>query len=369
MSDGCTSTGCRYTVHVLSMKKFTSLGRTALKSNFTELDKPYKLNFAITYWCQSRCVTCNIWQFKPKGELSLDEIKEFARKNNYFKWVELTGGEPFLRSDIVETARAFAENSRDLYVLTMPTNSLCGRQMVLDKLTKILELGIPKVSITVSLDGYRELHDRIRGIPGNYDKAISMFKDLMELKKRYKNLYFVFGYTMSSFNQGQLMKTIEEVRKDIPEVTYNNFHLNLGQVSSNYYGNSEIQVKGTPEIISNEIAEFIKKRNFELGIIPQIEGVFLKKLLYYAKTGDMPMKSRSLEASLFMDSYGFVYPSIMWDKKIGSIREHEYDLTNIWSSELAKQTRLEIKQGKEPKQWTACEAYQSITGNILSFIH
>lgn len=352
----------------MSVKKFVSLSSTALRSNITQLDRPYKLNFAITYWCQSRCQTCNIWQLKPKGELTLDEIKEFAKKNTSFKWVELTGGEPFLRSDIVDIARAFAENSKDLYVLTMPTNSLCGRQMVLDKLSKILELGIPKVSITVSLDGYRELHDKIRGIPGNYDKAISMFRDLMELKKKYKNLYFVFGYTMSTFNQGQLMKTIEEVKKDIPEVRYNDFHLNLGQVSSNYYGNANIEVKGAPEVISNEIAEFIKRRDFELGIIPQIEGVFLKKLLYYTKTGEMPMKSRSLEASLFMDSYGFVYPSIMWDKKIGNIRETGFDLSTIWSSDLAKQTRQEIRQGKEPKQWTACEAYQSITGNLLSFI-
>ncbi len=33
------------------------------------------------------------------------------------------------------------------------------------------------------------------------------------------------------------------------------------------------------------------------------------------------MKSRSLEASLFIDSFGNVYPSIMWDKKIGNIKE------------------------------------------------
>ncbi|MCL4371746.1 radical SAM protein [Candidatus Marsarchaeota archaeon] len=352
----------------MAVKKFMSLAATALSSNVSELKKPYKLNFSITYWCQSRCLTCNIWQIRPKGELTIEEIRSFARKNTSFKWIELTGGEPFLRSDIVEIASAFAENSKDLYVLTMPTNSLCGRQMVLDKLRKILDLGIPKVSITVSLDGYKELHDKIRGIPGNYEKAISMFKDLMELKKQYKNLYFVFGYTMSAFNQGQLMKTIEEVRKDIPEVKYKDFHLNLGQISSNYYGNTGANITASREVIAAEIAEFIRRREFEFGAIPQIERVFLNKLLYYTRTGDMPMRSRSLEASLFLDSYGNVYPSIMWDKRIGNIKEHDYSLDALWDSEIAKQTRHEIRQGMEPKQWTACEAYQSITGNLLSFI-
>ena len=79
-------------------------------SNFRRLKKPYKLNFAITMWCQSRCLTCNIWQIKPKDELTLDEIREFAKKNTSFRWVGLTGGEPFLRSDIVDIAKAFKES-------------------------------------------------------------------------------------------------------------------------------------------------------------------------------------------------------------------------------------------------------------------
>ena len=48
---------------------------------------------------------CSIWKQKPGKELTFDEITEFAKKNNYFRWIGLTGGEPFLRSDIVEIVR------------------------------------------------------------------------------------------------------------------------------------------------------------------------------------------------------------------------------------------------------------------------
>lgn len=109
---------------------------------------------------------CNIWEIKPKDELRIEEIREFAAKNNYFKWIELTGGEPFLRSDIVEIARAFAESSKDLYLMTMPTNSLCNPETEIGRIKEILSLGIPRVAITISLDGHKELHDKIRGIPG-----------------------------------------------------------------------------------------------------------------------------------------------------------------------------------------------------------
>ncbi len=353
---------------ILAVERLMSLANTAMKSNFTKLDRPYKLNFCITYLCQSRCLTCNIWQIKPKGELTIEEIREFAKNNAYFKWIELTGGEPFLRSDIVEIAKAFKENSKGLYILTMPTNSLCNQDMVEKKLREILSLNIPRVAITVSLDGYRELHDKIRGIPGNYDRAISMFKRLKELKKEYSNLYFVFGYTLSKFNKGEFKKTYEGVKADIPDIRYNDFHINLAQVSSNYYGNPNDDIKANNPEIVGELESVLKNREFEFGVIPMIETAFTRKLVEYAKTGYSPMKSRSLEASLFMDSYGNVYPSIMWDRKIGNVRDVSYDLSQLWNNGEAKNIRAEIAQGKEPNQWTSCEAYQILTGNVLSLL-
>lgn len=345
-----------------------NLAGTALKSNFVKLDRPYKLNFCITYLCQSRCITCNIWQIRPKGELTIDEIREFAKQNTYFKWIELTGGEPFLRGDIVEIAKAFKESSEGLYILTMPTNSLCDHNMVERKLREILALNIPRVAITISLDGYRELHDKIRGIPGNFDKAMDMFKRLRELKKEHSNLYFVFGYTLSKFNKGEFAKTYEEVKKEIPDIKYNDFHINLAQVSSNYYGNANDDIKANNPEIVGELESILKNREFELGVIPIIETAFTRKLVDYAKTGSSPMKSRSLEASLFMDSFGNVYPSIMWDHKIGNVKDVQFDLSKLWNNEEAQKIREEIKAGKEPNQWTSCEAYQTLTGNILSLL-
>jgi MoaA/NifB/PqqE/SkfB family radical SAM enzyme len=353
---------------MISADKLLSFAGTALKSNFVKLERPYKLNFCITYWCQSRCITCRIWEMKPKGELNIEEIREFVRKNPYFKWVELTGGEPFLRSDIVEIAKAFKEYSRDLYMLTLPTNSLCDHNLVDRKLREILSLGIPRIAVTVSLDGYRELHDKIRGIPGNYDKAIDTFKRLMQLRKEFKNLYFVFGYTLSKFNKGEFQKTFEAVRAEIPEITYNDFHINLAQISGNYYNNMNDDIKvNTPEIVE-ELKSIMEKRKFEAGVIPLIENAFMKRLVEYARTGVSPMRSRSLEASLFLDSFGNVYPSIMWDKRIGNIKDVSFDLSQLWNNDIAKSVREDIAKGREPSQWTACEAYQVLTGNVLSLL-
>jgi MoaA/NifB/PqqE/SkfB family radical SAM enzyme len=339
-----------------------------LKSNIGSLGLPYKINFSITYWCQSRCLTCNIWQIKPKGELTIEEVREFAMKNSYFKWVELTGGEPFLRSDIVEIARTFKENCKSLYILTFPTNSLCDPKLLHKKISEILALGIPRVAITLSLDGNKELHDKIRGVPGNYEKAIANYRMLKELSKTYKNLYFVFGYTMSKFNAGQFQKVFEDVKKEIPDLKVNDFHVNLAQTSENYYKNESDDIRPDKAVALSDIEWVIKHREFRLDPIALVEDAYLRGLVSFLKSGSSPMRSRGLDASLFMDSFGNVYPSIMWDRKVGNIRESAFDLRPIWSGELAKKTRKDMEDGLEPSYWTSCEAYQTITGRMISLI-
>ncbi len=348
--------------------KFIGLGATALRSNFTRLQLPYKLNFAITMRCQSRCLHCSIWQLKPTGELTIEEIREFAKKNNSFKWVELTGGEPFLRSDIVEIARAFKEESRKLYVLTMPTNSLCSNELVVSRLTEILKLGIPRVVMTLSLDGHREVHDRVRGVPGNFDRVMALARKFTEMKKEYPGFSFLFGYTINKFNEGQLIRTVNEVMKELPGTTANDFHINLAQNSSNYYHNENSQVKAASDDMVAELEQFLKMRRMQMEPMQLVEGAFLKNLLVFAKTGKQPMKSRSLEASLFLDSWGNIYPSIMWDKKIANVREVGFALGKVWSGREAEEVRSAIKRGEEPVQWTSCEAYQSIVGNVGSLL-
>lgn len=351
-----------------SNAKLAGLALTALKSNFTRLARPYKLNFSVTYNCQSRCITCSIWDIHPKDELTIEEIRKFAEKNNYFRWIELTGGEPFLRSDIVEVAKAFKENCRDLYLLTMPTNSLCNIATVEARLRQILSLGIPRIVITVSLDGHRELHDKIRGVPGNYDKAMEVFALVRKLKAEYRNVDAVFGYTMSKFNQGQFEQTFNSVRQSFPGITYNDFHINLAQTSEIYYKNEAMDIRPDGESAAKEIEGFLSRRGASVDPMIIIENAFLKRLAVFARTRRSPMKCRSLEASLFMDGWGNVYPSIMWNKKVGNVRETDLSLEPILGGAAALEVEREIKEGKEPSEWTSCEAYQVLTGSITSLL-
>ncbi|MDE1855335.1 MAG: radical SAM protein [Candidatus Micrarchaeota archaeon] len=343
--------------------KMISIVGTILKSNFTRLGRPYKLNFSITYWCQSRCTHCSIWQIRPKGELTLDEIRNFARQNNYFKWVELTGGEPFLRQDIVEIARTFRDECKGLYLLTMPTNSLCNYDMEIKKIEEMLKLGIPNVVVTISLDGYRELHDKVRGIPGNYDKAIRMFKGLQELQKRYSNLVSTLGFTVISLNAGQFERTAGEWMKDIPGLKYSNMHINIGQVSDNYYANRNNPIIAPTELAMKDVDFLLgkmkgeKERGLDMNAKAYLETKYLENLKAFLATKQSPIANRDGELSVFLDSYGNVYPSIMTTEKLGNIREGGYSMKAMLNG-------LSKRDNKE-SHFTACESYQSILGSLF----
>ena len=50
------------------------LGLALLRTTAVRPPAPLKLNLCLTYWCQYRCKTCNIWQRKPTDELTTDEV-------------------------------------------------------------------------------------------------------------------------------------------------------------------------------------------------------------------------------------------------------------------------------------------------------
>ncbi len=54
----------------------------------------------------------------------------------------------------------------------------------------------------------------------------------------------------------------------------------------------------------------------------------------------------------------------MINKKLGNIRKTGYYLDPILKSEEAQVTRKNIMESKTATDWTSCEAYQSLIGDM-----
>ena len=141
---------------------------------------PINLTFSVTNVCQSRCKTCSIWELyrdRPElreNELTLDEIEKIFRSMGHIYVFNISGGEPFLRSDITGIIKA-ACNHLSPGVVHIPTNAI-ARNRIERKTEEILEIlksncAETQLTIKPSLDHIESKHDEIRGVPGNFEKS------------------------------------------------------------------------------------------------------------------------------------------------------------------------------------------------------
>ena len=103
--------------------KKASFFRVLKNINLTK-DEPVSVVHFLTNRCNARCSFCFIDFDNPntfKGELTLDEIEKLTKSfGKSLLNVNLTGGEPFARKDIVDIAKLYILNStiQSIYITT-----------------------------------------------------------------------------------------------------------------------------------------------------------------------------------------------------------------------------------------------------------
>jgi radical SAM protein with 4Fe4S-binding SPASM domain len=138
--------------------------------------------------------------------------------------------------------------------------------------------------------------------------------------------------------------------------------------SPHYLGNTDLDLgaKVDREKLAAAIEEYAHLRGRPHSPVGYLEHAYLSKVRRYLETGRTPMRCHALSASCFVDSWGNVFPCTIYDRKVGSLREVDYDLARLWNTPEADQLEREIFDYHCPQCWTPCEAYQSIMGNFVT---
>ncbi|MBD3881508.1 radical SAM protein [Phormidium tenue FACHB-886] len=117
---------------------------------------PLVANYYLTYRCNARCHFCDIWALEPGKEASFETIQHNLRDLRRLgtKYVDFTGGEPLLRSDVAEI---FAEAKQQGFLTSMTTNTILYPQKA-EAMRGLVDF------LNFSLDGAdAETHDHSRG--------------------------------------------------------------------------------------------------------------------------------------------------------------------------------------------------------------
>jgi radical SAM protein with 4Fe4S-binding SPASM domain len=129
----------------------------------------------LTLRCDLACRHCGSRAGRARpDELSTDEcvdlVKQLAGIGT--REIAIIGGEAYLRDDWTTIIRAIKDHGM------RPTMTTGGRGLTPERARAAAEAGMWAVS--VSIDGSRETHDRLRGVKGSYDAAFAALRNLRE---------------------------------------------------------------------------------------------------------------------------------------------------------------------------------------------
>lgn len=131
----------------------------------------YSVGIELTNLCNLKCIHCYA-NSKPisKEELSKETVKSLIKEISEMGalLVNFSGGEPFMRKDLIELIKYARDSGLDVSV---NTNGTLLNRKILSKLSKMDIYGLE-----FSIDGANpKTHDKIRGVSGCFKKAIENF--------------------------------------------------------------------------------------------------------------------------------------------------------------------------------------------------
>ena len=176
--------------------------------------RPVHLTFFVTRRCNARCPFCFYQRaLDAPGaapELSLEEIGRVARSMDSLLWVLFSGGEPFLREDLVEVSGLFHDANR-VGFLTYPTNGSLP-EVVAGRTEEILKRCPGSVVVLkLSLDGVGADHDALRRVPGGFERVMQTCERLVSLAGRHRRLEIGVNTLFCAENQGRMEQIVDFV--------------------------------------------------------------------------------------------------------------------------------------------------------------
>lgn len=310
------------------------------------MNLPVDAVIAVTYRCNAKCAMCNIWRVEPSPEMRAGAYRALPRS---LKYVNITGGEPFLRNDMPNIVKV-VKNQCPKANIVISTNGL-QTDKIRDAMENILKID-PDIGVGVSIDGIQEMHDRIRGVKGAFNKArstVEMLKDIGVKSLR-------IAFTAVPENVSHLSKVYRLSRELEVEFT-----CAIAHCSEHYFKTVEGGFSLPPGELRREVAYVIRE---ELrGFSPKhwARAYFMAGLVRFSERRGRPLPCSAGEETVFISPEGDVYPCNAFSAKMGNISESSFE--EIWNGDAANEVRERLARCVNGC-WMICSARMPIRRNI-----
>jgi MoaA/NifB/PqqE/SkfB family radical SAM enzyme len=161
--------------------------------------------------CEQDCAHCFVREERDDQLLTPDELAAVGRRLPGLLQLTLTGGEPTLRRDFSAAAAAII-NASGVPFVSIHSNGFATERIEAQMLDLMARAPRAQISVRISLDGFGELHDRIRRRAGSWARAAETIARLQGIRRRYHRFRLFTDTVLSQYNYGRLASLLDYLR-------------------------------------------------------------------------------------------------------------------------------------------------------------
>lgn len=333
---------------------FRFISHTIVYTRTLFSDGPNYLIFFITGRCNLRCSFCfyleEIENADKEKELTLNEITKIAKNSPVLYHITFTGGETFLRDDIDEIVQIFYRFSNTRSI-TITTNGTYPERI--GKMVEKMAKSCPNLIIRVplSMDGFEEVHDKIRGMPGVWEKVLHTYKSLRAIADKYSNIKIDVTSVLQKSNLENIETLVDFVNN---QMRVENHAINYPRGAIQEKENILPEEQKYKEIV-NRSSETRNQKNYQFPFFSRLL-ILMRSLtetviMEIQQKKKMPFICRAGTSLIEMNEYGELFPCETLDTLIkdgetlrqanfekslmGNVRDHNYDINQVMKTTKA----------------------------------
>jgi MoaA/NifB/PqqE/SkfB family radical SAM enzyme len=308
--------------------------------------KPTSAIVAVTLNCNARCVMCDIWKQSSTDEMLPEEYRKLPAS---LRDINLTGGEPFLRQDLLAVIAAIRQACPQARLVISSNGLLVDR--IRQSAPHLSQMG--SLAVRISIDGIGETHNRVRGIPHGFDRALQGLQNLKDAGVKDLGI----GMTILEENVTEVGKVYR-----LAEGLGVEFSITIASDSPIFFGKGKAQLRPQSQdklieqlqsLIASEYRQGHPKRWFRAW--------FEKELLRYTLQGKRSLPCDAGRGFFYLNPRGDVYCCHVMPYRMGSLREEDWE--DLWQSSEAQRARQKT-EGCE-NCWMVCTARTQMSKHLI----
>lgn len=321
---------------------------------------PETVNIYPTARCNLRCSMCFEKFFQSEIELTFEEwVKIINRFKGFHPRIHFSGGEPFCYSKIINLIDYI---KKDKLFVHVTTNGTYLREYAKD----IVRFGVNQIDI--SIDGPREIHDKIRGVVGTFDRILVGLYEINKIKQR-RRIPLIKINSIINFENPKAMEELIKIARDFQVDGIQFFHtlfLDTEAIKNhqrfltetiskdlNYWRRADnLQPRlGDFEMASEILSKLKENSSIDVKIFPQFNGEQLRAYYNIDKSFYLLLTTKCHA----IWNTATILPSgeleSCPDYIVGNCLER--DFFSLWNNELMRELRQRIRGNQ---LFTVCRA-------------